>query len=417
MPRSSIIRRFATPIFQAAGLRPEAVEIYLVKDNSINAFVAGGQKLFINTGLLTQSESANQVIGVIAHEVGHIQGAHLARTHDAMRNATVESILAMAIGVAAAVASGKAEVAAAAMASGQEAGLRSFLRYSRTQEGAADAAAMRLLDATHQSADGLLRFLRKMEDQELLVAGRRDPYLLSHPLSRDRIIALEDFVEKSRHTDVPESPHLQHLHRRMVAKLIAFLEPYAIAMRRYPENETSFEARYAHAIALYRKPDLPRALDTIDTLIDETPSDPYLHELKGQMLFEAGRPADALPSYETAVILVPGAAIIRIELARTQLALNDPALVKAAIRNLQSARVVEKNNSLLWYTLGEAYHRNGQEVESLLARSEATLLAGRYDETIYHAGKAKQMLPSGSPGWLQAQDILRQAEQRRAEKK
>lgn len=414
----SIIRRFATPIFQAAGLRPSVVEIYLVNDKSINAFVAGGQKLFINTGLLMQSDSANQVIGVIAHEVGHIQGAHLARTHDAMRNATVESILAMVVGVAASVAAGKPEGIGAAMATGQEAGLRGFLHYSRTQESAADAAATRLLDATGQSAEGLLEFLRKLEDQELLVAGRRDPYLLSHPLARDRISALEAFVgSKARRSSLPSDEEAARLHRRMVAKLVGFLEPFPVVMRRYPPTDTSFAARYARAVALYRKPDLTAALAAVDDLIREAPSDPYLYELKGQMLFEGGRPGEALAPYRTAAELAPGAASIRIELARVELALNDPGLIDDALRNLQAARTAEPRNVLMWNTLGEAYHRQGEETESLLARAEATLLEGRYDEAIYHANRAQQALSRGSPGWLQAADIAQQAERRRDEQR
>jgi predicted Zn-dependent protease len=406
-----ILRVYATPLFETAGLDPSTVEIYLVNDKRINAFVAGGQKLFINTGLLLQSENANQVIGVIAHEVGHIQGAHLARTHDAIRNATAEAILSMAIGAAAAIASGNPEVAGAAIAGGSETGLRSFLRYSRSQESAADAAATRLLDSTGQSASGLLGFLRKLENQELLAVGRQDPYLRSHPIARDRITALEDFLRRSRPA-AADSPQYEALHRRLVAKLVAFLEEPAVTFRRYPENDTSLEARYAHAVAWSRKPDLDRALQAIDGLLADYPADPYFHELKGQMLFEGGRPADALGPYETAVSLLPGAAPLRIELARVQLALNDPTLLEASIRNLRAGLAVEPRNAFAWRQLAIAYGRNGQVGESALALAEEALIRGRVDEARHHAGKAQLQLKRGSPGWLQAQDILQQAKQR-----
>jgi predicted Zn-dependent protease len=407
-----ILRTYATPLFEAAGLDPSAVEIYLVNDKRINAFVAGGQKLFINTGLLLQSESANQVIGVIAHEVGHIQGAHLARTHDAIRNATAESILSMVLGAAAAIASGSPEIAGAVIAGGSETGLRSFLRYSRSQESAADAAAMRLLDSTGQSANGLLGFLGKLEDQELLAVGRQDPYLRSHPIARDRITALEDFVRRSKHSTAAARPQFEAQHRRMLAKLVAFLEGPDVTFRRYPENDTSLEARYAHAIAWYRKPDLNRALPAIDGLLADYPADPYFHELKGQTLFENGRPTDALGPYETAVSLLPGVGPLRIDLARVQLALNDPALLDAAIRNLRSGLAVEPRNAFAWRQLAIAYGRNGQEGESALALAEEALLRGRAEEARHHADKAQRQLKRGSPGWLQAQDILQQAKRR-----
>lgn len=406
------VRTWSTPIFRAAGLDPSAVDIYIVNDKGINAFVAGGQKLFLNTGLLVRSDSTNQVIGVIAHEVGHIQGGHLARVHDALHGATVETILALVLGVAAGVATGRPDIGQAIIAGGQEAALRSFLRYSQTQEGAADSAAMRLLDATGQSSKGLLEFLQTMEDQELLAVGRQDPYLRSHPLTRDRINALEAHVGLSRHTGAPASRTHDPMHARMIAKLTAFLEPASTTFRQYPESDQSAVARYAHAIAWYRSGKLAKALPAIDSLIAGQPEDPFYHELKGQMLFESGRPAEALGSYRTAVQLLPAAPLLRFELARVQLALNDATLIEEAIVNLRTGLAREPDNAPAWRQLAIAYGRNGQMGESALAQAEEALLQGRADEAIYHAGKAERLLTRGSRLWLQAQDIHRLAEQK-----
>lgn len=409
----NIIRAYATPVFRAAGLDPSAVDIYLVNDKSINAFVAGGQKLFINAGLLMKSDNANQVIGVIAHEVGHIQGGHLARAHDAMRNATAESIIALVLGAAAAVASGRPDVGQAVVQGGSEAALRSFLRYSRTQEGAADSAAMRLLDATGQSTQGLVDFLSKLEDQELLSVGRQDPYLLTHPLTRDRIDHLRAHSERSAYTQRPGSPEFDQMHARMVAKLVGFLEPTSVVFRRYPESDQSLAAAYARAVAWYRKPDLTRALREIDGLIAQRPGDPYFHELKGQILFESGRPAEAIGPYERAVQLLPSAPLLRFDLARVQLALNDPKLLPDAVDNLRAGLLVEPRNAAAWRQLAVAHGRNGEMGEAAVAQAEEALLTGRADEAIYHAGKAKRLLPRGSRGWLQAQDIEHVARQQK----
>lgn len=406
------VRAWSTPIFRAAGLDPSAVDIYIVNDKGINAFVAGGQKLFLNTGLLMRSENANQVIGVIAHEVGHIQGGHLARVHDALHNATVETILAMVLGVAAGVASGRPDVGQAIIAGGQDAALRSFLRYSQTQEGAADSAAMRLLDATAQSSRGLLDFLRTMEDQELLAVGRQDPYLRSHPLTRDRISAMEAHVARSRHADATAPQAHDAMYARMIAKLTAFLEPTSTTLRQYPESDQGAVARYARAIAWYRSGNLTKAVQAIDSLIAEQPEDPFYHELKGQMLFESGRPAEALGPYRTAVQLLPAVPLLRFELARVQLALNDPALIEEAITDLRTGLMREPDNASAWRQLAIAYGRNGQMGESALAQAEEALLQGRADEAIYHAGKAERLLERGSRLWLQAQDIQRHAEQK-----
>ncbi len=403
------IRSYAAPLFRAAGLDPNAVEIYLVKDAAINAFVAGGQKLFLNTGLLMKSESANQVVGVIAHEIGHIQGAHLVRVQDAMRNATAESILALVVGIAAGLASGEPGLGTAAVLAGQDIATRNFLRYSRTQEGAADAAALRLLDATGQSARGLAAFFRSLEDQELLAVGRQDPYLRTHPLSRDRIEAIEAHVRRSPHSDAVDPPAYRVSHARMLAKLHGFLSPPSLVYRLYPDNDQSEPARYARAVAYHRDNQPEAALADVDSLIADRPQDPYYLELKGQILFERGRAAEALPAYEAAVAAAPGEALLRIDLARVQLALEDPRYREPAIHNLRAGLVREADNAFAWRQLAIAYGQSGDAGRSAWALAEEAALRKNWSEAIYHAGKAEITLPAAAPERLKAQDIKVQA--------
>ncbi len=402
------IRAYATPIFTAAGLNANDVRIFLVNDNQLNAFVAGGQNLFLNTGLIMTAASANQVIGVIAHEAGHIAGGHLARVHDELRKATAEQIVAMVLGAAAAVASGRPDLGTAVGAGGQNIAQRNFLAYTRTQEGSADAAGMKYLDETGQSARGLMEFMDTLSGEELLSPSRQDPYLRTHPLTRDRISALQQHVARSPHSDKPSNPEFERMHERMVAKLRGFLEAPSVVKRRYPESDTSVPARYARTIANFRAGDLETALTGIDSLIAEYPDDPYFHELKGEMLFERGRPAEALGPYETAAKLLPQAPLIRVELARVQLSLNDPQLLEAAIVNLRAAVAYERDRAFAWRQLAIAYGRNGQMGDSSLALAEEAMLMRKKPEARFHAGKAETLLPAGSPGWIQAQDILQQ---------
>jgi predicted Zn-dependent protease len=408
------IRGYATPIFVAAGLDPSVVRIYLVNDKQINAFVAGGQNLFINTGLLMQSEDAGQVIGVIAHEAGHIAGGHLVRVHDALARGTAESILAMVLG-AAAMAAGAPQVGAAVMSGGQNMALRNFLQYTRTQEGAADAAAMRYLDATHQSARGLLDFFQLLSGQEMLVSAGQDPYLRTHPLTQDRIQAMSTFVAQSPYSNVPVKPEFQQQHRRMLAKLHAFLDDPVTTRRRYLATDQSVEARYAEAIVQHRTAHLDKALVVVDSLILEHPTDPYFQELKGQVLFESGRPKEALQPYQKAVELLPDAPLLRVDLARVQMATNDPQLLEPAIGNLRASLRQERNRPFVWRQLAIALGRNGQMGESSLALAEEAMLLDKMAEARFHAGKAVQELPPGTPGWLQAQDILQAAENEKSQ--
>lgn len=410
----NIIRGYATPIFTAAGLDPSVVRIYLVNDRQINAFVAGGQNLFINTGLLMQSGDAGQVVGVIAHEAGHIAGGHLVRVHDALARGTAESILAMVLGAAAMVA-GAPQVGAAVMSGGQNVALRNFLQYTRTQEGSADAAAMRYLDATQQSARGLLSFFQLLSGQEMLVSAGQDPYLRTHPLTQDRIEALSTFVAQSPYSNAPVKPEFQQQHRRMLAKLHAFLDDPSLTRRRYPSGDQSLEARYAEAIVQHRTAHLDKALVVIEGLIAEYPTDPYFQELKGQILFESGRPKEALQPYRKAVELLPEAPLLRVDLARVEMATNDQELLEPAIANLRASLTRERNRPFVWRQLAIALGRNGQIGESSLALAEEAMLLDKMSEARFHAGKAVQELPRGTPGWLQAQDILQAAENEKDE--
>lgn len=412
----NIIRAYATPLFAAAGLDPSAVDIYLVKDKTLNAFVASGQKLFINTGLLLQSKHAGQVIGVIAHETGHIAGGHLSRVHNAMKKTSAQSILAMVIGGAAAIASKRGDVGAAVMMGGQSMNQRNLFQYTRTQESSADQAAQKFLESTDQSTRGLLEFMEVLADQELLSARHQDPYLRTHPMARERIEALQAFISSSPNADTPVTPRFAEMHGRMKAKLYAFINSFAATLRLYKESDSSLYSRYARAVAHYRVSDMDKALALIDGLIAEQPDDPYFRELKGQMLFEKGRVAESLEPYGNAVRMLPRSALLRLGLARAQLETNDPALLDSAVANLRAAVQKEPESSFTWRQLAIAHGRKGEMGLSSLAMAEEALLMGKKNDAVYHANRAEKLLPKGSMGWLQTQDILNQAQMNKKKK-
>jgi predicted Zn-dependent protease len=233
------IREYATPLFAAAGLDPAAIRVHLVNDPSLNAFVANGLNMFINTGLLVRSDHAGQVVGVIAHETGHISGGHLARLRDGLAGATTESILAMVLGAAAAVATGRPDAGAAIIMGGTHVAERGLLRYSREMERSADQAGANLLERTQQSSRGLMEFLDILADQELIAVGRQDPYVRTHPISRERVEFIRNFLTTSRYTETPIPADFAEKHRRMKAKLLGFIDP-GRALQVYKENDASF---------------------------------------------------------------------------------------------------------------------------------------------------------------------------------
>jgi predicted Zn-dependent protease len=400
----SIIQTWWMPIIAAAGLDPAAVHVYLVNDPSLNSFVAGGQNLFLYTGILMRSTSPNQVIGIMAHETGHIAGGHLARSEQAMHNATIASIIAMAAGAAVAAASRNPDAGAAALLGGSQVGERSFLHFSVTQEASADHAAMTFLDRSHQSARGLLQFFQILEQEEFLAAQREDPYLRTHPLTRDRINYVRDHVNQSPWSNAADPPEWLVMHARMKAKLDAFTNPPGNILAKYKADDKSVAARYARAIAYYRIPQLQNALPIIDGLIAQEPNNPYFQELKGQMLFENGRVKEAIVPYQQAVKLKPDSALIKIEAAQVELESEDPALVPKAMALLNEATIYESANPDLWRSLAVAYGRSGSMGMMALSLAEQGMADGDWKNARQQAQRAMKTLPPG-PQRQRAQDI------------
>ena len=402
------IRLLATPVLKAAKLDPRSVKIHLIKDKSLNAFVAGGQRLFIHTGLITQSTNASQIIGVIAHEIGHIAGGHLARLDKALEKSTMMRTLSMILGATAMVA-GQAEVGQIVIAAGGDFAQNKFFRYSQTQESAADQAALKLLDDTRQSARGLLEFMNLLGKQESLIWAHQDLYAQTHPLTQDRISNISDHIANSSYSKNTISKELEELYRRSRAKLIGFVNPIGYTLRIFKRTNKSVESRYARAIGYYRKPNMSKALPLIDSLLSEYPQNPYFWELKGQMIFENGDAKGALQPYLKAVSLLPGNPLLKRDLARVQLALNDKTLLKDILINLKAAIAVDRESPFTWRQLAIAYGRSGDMGHSSLALGEEALLVGRLEEARYHGGLADKVFSKGSREWIQAQDIINAA--------
>jgi predicted Zn-dependent protease len=271
-------------------------------------------------------------------------------------------------------------------------------------ETSADQAGVNLLDKTGQSSRGLYEFLEILADQELVASARQDPYLRTHPITRDRVEFVKNHVDHSRYANVPIKPEFAERHRRMRAKLQGYLDP-GRALQAYKADDKSLEARYARAIAFSRRPDYPQSLALFDGLIAERPNDPFFVEAKAQTLYESGKAAEAIPFYEKAVALAPNEPLLHIDLARVQLSLDKPEYVKQAIGHLEFARRYENDSGELWRLMAVAYGRDNQLGMATLAQAERAMLSGRRTEAKALAERAEKMLPVGSPGHLRAQDI------------
>ena len=407
------IRAYSAPIFQAAGLSAAKIQVHLVNDNRLNAFVAGGRHMFINTGLLMRAEHAGQVIGVIAHETGHIVGGHLVRLQREIQDAQIKQIISMILSMGAAIAARDGRVAAAGTSLGQRLTEGAFYRFTRTQESAADSFGMTALDRAGISSRGLFEFLQILGEHEMLYPARQDPYLRSHPVTRERADDVRRHLARSPNADRPLPKNFEAMHTRMRAKLFGFLRPPEQVIARYRGKENTLEARYALAVAYHQDARLERALQFIDSLIKENPNDAYFHELRGQILFESGGAyvREAVTAYERAVKLAPGEALIRVGLAQAQLETGDPRLERAALENLKNSIRNDDTYALAWRLLSVAYGKAGDIGNSALANAEQAYLNSDLPTLRAAIPVAERSLKVGSPAWLRLQDLKAQVKQ------
>ena len=406
-----LLRDYARPVLRAAGLEKQNIQVSIINDPSFNAFVADGRRIFVNYGALMQSTTPNQLIGVLAHETGHLAGGHLSKLRSQLAQAQTQMIVAMLLGVGAMVAgggrnSGSTNAGLAAIAGPQEMIRRNLLSYQRQQEENADRAGVRFLNATGQSAKGMYETFRRFTDESLFSSRGADPYLQSHPMPADRVAALEALAKTSPYWDKKDDPALQRRHDMMRAKTSGFMERPETVYRRYPLSDTSLPARYARAISTYLHGDPRSAQAQIETLIQTEPRNPYFYELKGQALLEGGKPNEAIAPLRKAVELSHRAPLIEMLLGQALVATDNKAYANEAISILKAALVRETEAPLGYAQLAMAYGRRGEYAEADLASAQAAYLRGDSKTARALAARAKTRFAVGTPGWVKADDIV-----------
>jgi predicted Zn-dependent protease len=400
-----ILREYADPVFVAAGLKPQDVSINIVADRTLNAGAAAGQQMFFNTGLVQETETPNQLIGVIAHETGHVAGGHMVRSGEMSKAGMRPFLLSMGLGLLA-MAAGAPDAGAALMVSSTQFGTLGALGYSREQEGRADQAAATYLDRANISAAGLVQFFDNFRYNEVFSEARRFPFFQSHPISSERIELLRRRVEEQPAYNKTDTPEMLAKHQLMKAKIDAFMNPPTQTFIKYKEDDPSFPARYARAIAHYKAGHTDIALKAIDVLIAEQPENPYLQELKGQVLFEAGRAKDSEPPLQRAVDLKPEAPLLQVLLAQSMLAEDDKTKVDGAVEHLKKALTIESDNTFAWRLMAQAHDAKGEAGQARLATAEEYFAIGDETQAKVFAMRAREMLTRNSPEWRRATDIV-----------
>ncbi|WP_226698270.1 M48 family metalloprotease [Qipengyuania flava] len=407
----AFLDEISAPLVEAAGLEPENVDIVLINDPSINAFVAGGQIVYIHSGLIDAADTAEEVQGVIAHELGHITGGHILRYGEGMASASRISLLSLIAGIGAALA-GAGEAAMGIMAAGQQAAMGKFLAFSRTQESSADFAGAEYLSKAGISGRGSLAFFGKLLNQEYRYGYSQSDeagFYRTHPLSGDRISALREVYEKDPAWDRPANARNQADFERVKAKLVGYIAKPSATLRDYPESDRTVPALYARAYAYHQNARVDRALDAADQLLAKDPDDPYFLELKGQVLLESGRPLEALEPLRRATALTNAEPLIASLFGHALIATEDDANFAEAERVLRAAVGRDRRNPFAWYQLGVVYAARGDTPRARLASAEQQVMSGQYGLALRSAQAAEHGLERGTPDWIRAQDIGMQA--------
>jgi predicted Zn-dependent protease len=401
----ALFREMSRPLIEAAGMRPENVDVVMIHDRSINAFVAGGQIVYLHSGLIAAADSANEVQGVIAHELGHITGGHVLRYAEGVKMATGIMILSLVLG-AAAMAAGAGDAGAGILAAGQQAAMGKFLAFSRTQESSADQAGASFLIKSGITGKGSLAFFKKLQNQEFRYAiPQDDSYARTHPLTGERIQALEQVYANDPAWNKPSDPALEARFQRVKAKLAGFVDDPKRTLSLYPESKKTVPARYARAYAWHKTAFPEKALGEIDSLLKDEPNDPFFLELRGQVLLESGRPEEALASLRQSVQRAPNEPLIASLLGHALIATEKPDNFEEAKRVLKTAISRDNSNPFAWYQLGIVYDREGDHGRAALATAERYNLENQPRLALVNAEQALRTIPTGTIDWLRAQDI------------
>jgi predicted Zn-dependent protease len=399
-----LFRDISKPLIAAANL-DRRTDIVLLNDPEINAFVAGGQTVYIQSGLLTAADNVNQVQGVIAHELGHVAGGHAIRMQSGASEAGKISIATMVLG-ALAMAAGAGDAAMGIMMAGQRAAMGRFLAFTRTQESSADSAGAKYLAAAGISGKGSIEFFKTLQNQEYRLTAElpEDSYDRTHPLSSERITALLNVYQKDPAWNRPTDPELELRFQRVKAKLIGFINP-RLATSRYPESDRSVPAHYARAYAYHVGAYPEKALSEADALLKTNPDDPFFLELKGQILLESGKPAEAIAPLREATARAGDQPLIAAMLGHALVATEKPENLIEAKSVLKAAVNRDNQNPFAWYQLGLIYGREGDLARAALATAERNNLEGNPKQALASAEMALKGIPQGSPDYLRAQDI------------
>jgi len=399
-----LLKEITDPIIRAVGLDSDSIEIVIVNDPSINAFVSGGQRIFIHTGLIAEADDVSTVIGVLAHEAGHIKGAHIIQKGSDYEKANYGAIAGYVLGLGSVLAGAPAEAGLAISSASQNIAMRNLLSYSRDYENAADTVALEVCKKIGVTPRGLVNLLRKIQSEQKISGDIVDKYMLTHPVSEERIKYIENYIKKHPEIDKKPAEEIQKKFLMVKAKIYGFLYSSKKTKQIY-QGKTTDEALYALSVIKHREAKFSESDNYLNQLIARYPSNYYFYELRAQFLFERGKVDQSISEYRKVLIKLENSVLIRLKLANALLNKKDAASYQEAVSQLKAALLSEPRNISLTNQLGLAYGKLGNLGTSYLYFAESSIIAKNLNNAKFYLQKAERYINKASPEFIKLTEL------------
>lgn len=399
------ITNIIMPIAKAADIPENRLKIYIVRDDSFNAFVRGGEDIFVYTGLLKQIKNPNALRAVVAHELGHTIGGHMVQISQRMHDEIVRALIIQTLGVGLMVAGGNPSAGAGVMAGATGIAQQSLLSFSRDEERMADDMAIDLMIRANQNPNGLIEVFEQMRDISGEFESRINPNRINHPLTSERMNNAKLKISKLKKIPTQQKSAIAQENKNyeiLRAKLIGYLDTDKNVIIKYPYTDKSDAAIYARAIANMQSGNLDTAKTGTQTLIARNPNNPYYYELLGDIEYQYGAYDDSVASYEKSLKLTKNAPQIETALALV-LSERNKLGDKERAKELCKRVILTEPSPLSYWILARVTDGG----ESDWAMAEYYNMNGDKKNAKKYAKSAQKKSKKDSPEYIKSEDILK----------
>ena len=276
----------------------QSFDFFAIKDDSINAFALPGGYIGVNTGLILTAQSESELASVLAHEIAHVTQHHLARMFAHRKADSITTMASLAVAILAARTNPQA--AQAAIVGAQASNIQRQLNFTRAHEREADRIGLATLERAGFDVHAMPAFFRRMQRHTRLLDSNTPSWLLTHPVTSERIADIENRVRQMPYKLVPDDLDFQLVRAKLLAtekspeNAVAYFEHALSGPRKFGDPVVQ---RYGLVLSLLRNQDIKHASSELAILLKANPSNDMIDTLSGHIYKAAGMPANLLDAF------------------------------------------------------------------------------------------------------------------------